>query len=148
MEETIETVTGEFLGRKDPVEKAKRAQVKKNPSAPVKTSGTGRVALDAGTAHADFSVGGSADAHYDAGYTGSTTIGDHEVGIDATVGVDVHGEAGAYGSADVTVNDNGAKVDVGGEAFAGAQAGIEGTASIGVDGTQLGSVSGGAEGWV
>ena len=81
---------------------------------------------DQGTFKANVDVGGTADAHYTGSYNGSATIDGHEVGIDATVTADVQGTAQGSGTVDVTLNDNGGKVDVQGQAFAGAQAGIEG----------------------
>lgn len=106
------------------------------------------VDLEHGTANANVDLGGSVDSHYDASYTGSATVGGHDVGIDANVGVDLHGAAEGSASAEVTLNDSGGKVDVQGQAFAGAQAGIEGSASASIDGKQIAGVEGGVSGSV
>ncbi len=112
----------------------------------------GRVFGDASWEDLTAYIGAEAEvgarATYNAGYsTPRVRIAGQDVGIDAGVTADVFAGAAARGKLGVSLKGGEPHVSVGGEAFAGARASIQGSAAANINGTQVAEVHAKAEGW-
>ncbi|MBI2567981.1 MAG: hypothetical protein HYV63_13200 [Candidatus Schekmanbacteria bacterium] len=107
----------------------------------------GDASLEDLSAYIGVEAGAQIMSDYRAGYkTPTVNLGGHEVG--AQVDGRVYGMAGAVGRAEagISLKDD-PHITLGAEAFAGARAGVEGSAGLNVDGKELASVHGKAEAW-
>lgn len=93
---------------------------------------------------------GEAGVHatYNANYSSPrATIGGQTVGVDANATADVFAGVSGKAKIDVSLKGNEPHVAIGGEAFAGARATIQGSVGANINGTQVAEAHAKAEGW-
>jgi hypothetical protein len=139
-------IEGEVSGRLNSALLDANARVAADASVYAEASGSGSVNRDGFRASGHAGVGARAQVEVDADFrTAGTTIGGERVDLNGNVHAVAEVSARAEVNADVaaTIRPPRALVEIGGEAFAGARAGVEGEVGIG----DFMTLSGHAEAW-